>query len=55
MLTLLPLDSTNTAKRLRMAPNAFLGLFPSDPEEEVHSHPLIPEKFLLFAKVQLTV
>ena len=35
-----------------MAPNAFLRLFPSDPKEEANGHPLIPEKFLLFAKVQ---
>ena len=55
MVTLLPLDSAILSKRLRMAPNAFLGLFPSDAEEEVHGHPLIAEKFLLFANVHLTV
>ena len=55
MVTLLPLHSSNTAKRLRMAPNVFLRLFSSIPEEGVHGHSLIPEKFLLFAKVHLTV
>ena len=55
MVTLRPLDSAILPKRLRMAPNAFLGLFPSNPEEEAHGRPLIPEKFLLFAKVHLTV
>ena len=55
VVTHLPLDSAILPKRLRMVPNAFLRLFPSDPEEEAHGHPLIPEKFLLFAKVHLTV